>query len=260
MNHILHRVGGAATAFFILAALPAAADDAVVRQRVLDRITKSKLLSEGVIQVSAERGAVILEGAVTTVAARREAEHAARKEAKVVENRIRVVPLERTDAEIEKDVRSAILRTPFYGVYDSVDMGVDHGVVTLAGSVYRPNRKDDIEAAVARVPGVRAIDSRVAVQSVSFFDDQLRRELYTRIYGSLAFAQYSNRANPPIRIVVDHGRVTLSGYVQSNVDRVLLENVARQTLAFDVVNKLLLDGETPQDARPAALEGPAIEI
>jgi osmotically-inducible protein OsmY len=244
----------------LLAAMPALADDAGLQERVEGRLAKSKLLSEGAITVEISGGAVVLDGAVTTLAARQEAEKAARKEAKVVENRLRVVPEERTDADVEKDVRSAILKTPFYGVYDSVEMGVENGVVTLAGSVYRPNRKDDIESAVARVKGVRDIESRIAVQSVSLFDDQLRRQIYARIYGNFTFAQYSNRANPPIRIVVDRGRVTLTGWVQNNVDRALVENVARGTLAFDVVNHLHVDGETPQDAKPAVMEGPAINI
>jgi osmotically-inducible protein OsmY len=260
MNHTLHRVTGAAAAIFILAALPAAADDRDVKQRVLDRLAKSKLVSEGAVEVSADQGAVILEGAVTTVAARREAERAARKESKVVENRLRVLPEQRTDAQITKDVRKAILRYPNYGVFDSVELGVDNGVVTLAGSVYRPNRKSDLDAAVARVAGVRAIENQISVQSLSPFDDQLRRQIYARIYGSIDFAQYSNRANPPIRIIVDRGRVTLTGFVQSPVERVQIESIARQTLAFDVVSKLHVDGEQPEDAKPAPIEGPALEI
>lgn len=251
-------IGTAMVALF--ASMPALAAEATLKERVESRLAKSKVLSEGAVSVEVDGGAVVLEGAVTTVAARQEAEKAARKEARVVENRLRVVPEERADADIEKDVRSAILRTPYYGVYDSVEMGIDNGVVTLAGSVYRANRKSDIESAVARVNGVRRIDSRIAVQSVSFFDDQLRRQIYSRIYGNFTFAQYSNRANPPVRIVVDRGRVTLTGWVQNNVDRALMENVARGTLAFDVVNHIHVDGETPQDAKPAVMEGPAIEI
>jgi len=260
MNRTFHRVTGAAAAIVILAALPSAADERDVKQRVLDRLAKSKLASEGAVQVSAEQGAVILDGAVTTVAARREAERAARKESKVVENRLRVVPEERTDAQITKDVRSAILRYPNYGVFDSVELGVDKGVVTLAGSVYRPNRKSDLDAAVARVAGVREIDNQIGVQSLSPFDDRLRREIYAQIYGSIDFVQYSNNANPPIRIIVDRGRVTLTGFVRSPVDRVQIESIARQTLAFDVVNKLHVDGEKPEDAKPVPLAGTAIDI
>jgi len=260
MSQTFHRVTGAAAAIFFLAALPSAADETDVRQRVLDRLERSKLLSEGAVEVKAEQGAVILDGAVTTVAARREAERAARKESKVVENRLRVVPEERTDAQITKDVRDAILRYPNYGVFDSVELGVEKGVVTLAGSVYRPNRKSDLDAAVARVAGVREVDNRIAVQPLSPFDDRLRREIYAQIYGSIDFAQYSNYANPPIRIVVDGGRVTLTGFVQTNVDRALIESIARQTLAFDVVNKLHVDGEKPEDAKPQPLDGTAIDI
>ncbi len=260
MNHTLHRMTGAAAAIFLLAALPATADDNDVRQRVLERLAKSKSVSQGAVEVSAAQGVVILDGAVTTLAARREAERSARKESKLVENRLRVVPEERTDVQITKDVRSAILRYPYYGVFDSVELGVVNGVVTLAGSVYRPNRKSDLDAAVAKVAGVLAIDNRISVQSLSLFDDRLRREIYAQVYGSLDFAQYAHRANPPIRIIVDRGRVTLTGFVQSPVERVKIESIARQTLAFDVVNRLHLDGEQPGGDRPVPLEGPAIEL
>jgi osmotically-inducible protein OsmY len=50
-------------------------------------------------------------------------------------------------------------------------------------------------------------------------------------------------ANPPIHIVVDHGRVTLTGVVQSNVDRMLARSLATQFGAFSVTNALKTDAE-----------------
>lgn len=246
----LYFVGAAVLIF--AAAVPLRADDLELEKKVEARLEKTKLASEGEILVSAKNGAVVLDGAVATLAARLEAEKAARKEAKVVENRLRVVPEERTDAEITKDVRSAILRYPFYTVFDSIDLKVEGGKVTLAGSVLRENRRNDVEAAVSKVAGVRELENDITVQPVSLFDDQLRRELYRRIYGSDDFVQYSTMANPPIRIVVDRGRVTLSGYVNSPVQRAVLDSIARQTLAFDVVNNVRIDGEKPEDSAPAA--------
>ena len=242
-------------AALILAALPAVADDAL-KAKVEARLEKAKVMQQGDVRVTADNGTVVLEGAVTTLAARREAERQAKKEAKAVENRLRVVPEERTDNEIVKDVRQAVLRYAFYTVFDSVEVGVDDGVVVLAGSVYRPNRKEDIESLVAEVRGVREIRNAIKVQPASIFDDRLRRQLYRQIYGSEDFVQYANRANPPIRIVVDRGRVTLTGYVGSNVERALVDSIARQSLAFDVKNELKVDGEDtkePKKKTPAPL-------
>jgi osmotically-inducible protein OsmY len=250
---------GPAAAFILAAALPALGDDATLRSKVEARLEKAKVTREGDVKVQVDRGTVILDGAVTTLSARREAERQAKKEAKVVENRLRVVPDERTDNEIVKDVRSAILRYPFYSVFDSIEVGVEDGVVLLQGSVYRPNRKQDIESLVAEVRGVREIRNNVSVQSVSIFDDRLRRQLYRQIYGSEDFVQYANRANPPIRIVVDRGRVTLTGYVTSNVERALIDSIARQSLAFDVKNEIKVDGEDTREKKKTPAPAPTTE-
>jgi hypothetical protein len=50
--------------------------------------------------------------------------------------------------------------------------------------------------------------------------------------------------------VVDNGRVTLTGWVNSNVDRQVFGVLARSTLAFDVDNKIKVDGETPEQDQP----------
>ena len=50
-------------------------------------------------------------------------------------------------------------------------------------------------------------------------------------------------ANPPIHIVVERGRVTLSGVVNSEVERVLARSLASDSLAFSVTNDLRTDAE-----------------
>jgi osmotically-inducible protein OsmY len=49
--------------------------------------------------------------------------------------------------------------------------------------------------------------------------------------------------NPPIHIVVEHGRVTLTGVVQSDVDRMLARSLATQFGALSVTNALKTDAE-----------------
>jgi osmotically-inducible protein OsmY len=49
--------------------------------------------------------------------------------------------------------------------------------------------------------------------------------------------------NPPIHIVVERGRVTLTGVVGSNVDRMLARSLATQFGAFSVTNELKTDAE-----------------
>jgi len=149
----------------------------------------------------------------------------------------------RKDSEIRKDVESQILRYPWYTVFDSIEAGVQDGVVILRGSVNQPYRKSDIEKRIARIPGVKELRSEIEVQGVSMFDDRLRRELVYRIYGDERFVRYAHWAHPPVRIIVDRGRVTLTGYVGSAVEQQLLGHIARGTLSFGVDNQVKLESE-----------------
>jgi hyperosmotically inducible periplasmic protein len=232
-----------------LGALPAAADDAATRGRIEARLQKAGLDREAEITVDVRGDRAVLSGAVTTVHARNVAEKAALKEVRGVDNRLRVLPETRSDAQIVTEVREAILRYPRYSVFDSVSFAVQDGVVVLQGSVQQPDRRSDIEDRVARVAGVREVRNEIRVQSVSLFDDQLRRQLYRAIYGD-RLAPYASMADPPVRILVDRGRVTLTGYVNSAVDQALLGHIARETLAFSVDNRIKVDGEERKEARP----------
>jgi osmotically-inducible protein OsmY len=49
--------------------------------------------------------------------------------------------------------------------------------------------------------------------------------------------------NPPIHIVVEHGRVTLTGVVQSEVDRALARSLASGRGEFTVTNELKTEQE-----------------
>jgi len=232
--------------------LPAFADDAAIQKKIEERFEKQKISTEGDVFVSVKNGQATLTGGVTTVAAQRQAEKLARKDAKFVENLISVVPETRPDADIKKDVLHALQRNPHLGVFDSIEYGVDKGVVLLQGSVLRPNFKDEVEYAVTVIPGVREVRDNISVQGLSPFDESLRQQIYRQVYGRLDSALAGrDGSNPPVRIVVDGGRVTLTGYVNSNLDRVLIGNIARSTLAFAVDNRIKVDGEPPTvDSKP----------
>ena len=244
-------------------ALPAlAGDDATTQQKIEARLAKAKLQSEGQIDVSVKNGSAVLTGGVTTVAAQREAQRLARKEAKFVENRVEVIPAPRPDADIVKDIRREILSYPRLTAFDSIDFGVDQGHVVLSGSVLWGYRRDDVENAVTRIAGVRSVKDDIGIQDASPFDAQLRGQIYARIYGGVGavLPGAGERTDAPVRIVVDHGKVILTGYVNSEVDRTLVGLAARDTLAFDVDNRVKLDGEPPAvDSKPKTT-GPGVEI
>src|SRR3989442_15864611 len=150
------RTGGAALFASLLFITPALADDAAVRQRIEARLAKAHLLEQGDVLVEVQGGAAVLSGFTLTVDAKRAAEKAARKETKTVENRLRVVPAEKkTDAEVQKAIVDTIVGYVHYGVFDSVGVGGDDGVVTLVGSGYPPWRRAELEGRVARLAGGR---------------------------------------------------------------------------------------------------------
>ncbi len=121
--------------------------------------------------------------------------------------------------------------------------GLARNFALIAGSVNQPYRKSDIERRVAKVPGLRAVRNLIRVQPPSAMDDRLRRELFRRIYGGDAMVPVASLVNPPVRIVVEHGRVTLTGVVTSRVDQVKVGIAARETLALRVDNRVEVESE-----------------
>jgi osmotically-inducible protein OsmY len=74
----------------------------------------------------------------------------------------------------------------------------------------------------------------------------LRVAIANAIYSDPAFDNYS-RVDPPIRVIVNNGHVTLVGYVRSQIELIKAESAARGVfgvLAFD--SKVQLIGKASQ--------------
>lgn len=149
----------------------------------------------------------------------------------------------RKDLQIFRDVSAAVNRYTQFTIFDSIDATVTGGHVVLTGWVTMPFKKDDIERRVSNVAGVTGVDNQIRALPVSQFDDELRFRIARAIYGNSAFWNYAAMANPPIHIVVNGGRVTLQGVVQSNVERQLARSLATGFAAFEVKNELKTDEE-----------------
>jgi osmotically-inducible protein OsmY len=148
------------------------------------------------------------------------------------------------DETIANEVAKRIRQYVFFTIYDDVEGSVRDGVVTLTGKVTMPYKASDLGDIVARVPGVREVDNKIATLPVSTFDDQLRVAIAGKIYRDPLFWNYAIQVNPPIHVVVENGHVTLTGVVNSEVERRKAEAVARTTFGvFSVNNKLRLDSE-----------------
>jgi hyperosmotically inducible protein len=151
--------------------------------------------------------------------------------------------VERKDFQVAKDIAKAVQRYTQFTIFDDVSANVKDGAVTLTGKVTMPYKREDIEKRIAKVDGVRSVNDQISVLPVSQFDDELRYRIARSIYNNSNFWNYAVMPNPPIHIVVEHGRVTLTGVVQSNVDRMLARSLATQFGALSVTNALKTDAE-----------------
>jgi hyperosmotically inducible protein len=147
-------------------------------------------------------------------------------------------PAARKDFQILQDVSVAVNRYVYFTIFDDVSADVQGGVVTLTGKVTMPYKSDEIEKRVSRVQGVSSVVNRISALPVSGFDDDLRFRIARSIYGNPNFWNYAVMMNPPIHIVVERGRVTLTGVVQSEVDRALARVLAAQFGAMSIKNEL----------------------
>ena len=147
------------------------------------------------------------------------------------------------DFQIFQDVSKQVLRYPQFTIFDSISAEVVDGVVTLNGKVTMPYKRNDIERRIAEVSGVKQVNNEITVLPVSMFDDDLRFQIARALYGNSNFWRYGSMVNPPIHIIVENGRVTLEGVVNSNIDRMLARSIASSFDAFDVTNNLKTDAE-----------------
>jgi osmotically-inducible protein OsmY len=147
------------------------------------------------------------------------------------------------DLRILDDVAATVNASPHFTIFDDVNVSVDTGVVTLSGKVTMGYKRDELQKRAAGVAGVRHVVDELTVLPASLFDDELRQQIARAIYGNSNFWHYAVMANPPIHIVVDRSRVTLTGVVRSEVDRRLAQALATQFGALSVTNDLKTDTE-----------------
>ena len=156
-------------------------------------------------------------------------------------------PAERKNLQVLNDISTTVNRYAYFTIFDDVRAEVRNGVVTLDGWVTMPYKKDDLAKRVAKVDGVTTVVNKIEVLPVSTWDQQLRYRIARAIYGNPHFWNYGASANPSIHIIVERGRVTLTGVVQSDVDRMLARSLVNQPGVFSVTNHL----QTVAEARDA---------
>jgi len=150
--------------------------------------------------------------------------------------------------DLFKRVQEHVLRYSFFTIFDDVSAEiVQNGHVVLTGHVLGDHKKEDIAKRVKSVDGVTNLINNIQVLPASQLDDHLRYQVARVIYSNPNFWHYFSRNNPSIHIVVKRGHVTLTGVVDTEVDRTLAGSLATQFDAFSVTNNLRLRSEVAAD-------------
>jgi hyperosmotically inducible periplasmic protein len=145
---------------------------------------------------------------------------------------------------IEQNVRRQILRMPRYEVFDYIGYKVNGSTVTLYGKVRNAINKSEAENRVEDIPGVTSVVNNIEVLPVGSFDESIRRNLYARISRTGGLSRYLWTVNPPVRLIVDRGHVTLEGYVANKGDFNAMNIVANGVSGvFSVTNNLKIDSD-----------------
>jgi hyperosmotically inducible periplasmic protein len=124
------------------------------------------------------------------------------------------------------ELRRAVDTCPQLGIFDEVSVQVESGIALLAGRVTSAEKKHDIAARAAGIPGITSVRNHVVVLPASPEDDELRYRIARAVYGHPTFWKHASSPNPPIHIIVEHGHVTLTGVVQSPSERALARALA----------------------------------
>jgi hypothetical protein len=168
------------------------------------------------------------------------------------------------DQQTIENIREALLRLPYYGVFDFLAFQYEKGTLTLSGFVYQPSLKREVVGALRRVPRVDDVVDKIEELSVSPNDDRIRWQTFHKIYDDSALSRYAPGGGLsrfdrrfemgrfpgmqpfgtyPIHIIVRKGRTLLLGIVDSESDKTIAGVRAREVPGtFAVENELVVAG------------------
>jgi hyperosmotically inducible periplasmic protein len=143
--------------------------------------------------------------------------------------------------KIAKEVRHELLMLPYYSLFDDLGYTVQGRTVTLTGSLTSQDAitKTDAEIAVKKIEGVEKVVNNIEVLPPSGADDAVRHRTYEKLMRTGGLSRYFWEAAPSIHIIVRNQRVTLAGFVISEMDK-NMAGIAAKTVpgVFEVTNNL----------------------
>lgn len=227
------------------AAQAAAAKDQQLQAEVQQKIAKKKDM--GQVRVQVEDRVAKLSGSVPNLRAKLEAANQARGVDGVdgVINQVAVDTETVPDAQLQREIADRLTydRMGMGQTFNALTLGVHHGVVTVGGQVRDYPDRDSAVDIIVDTKGVKGVIDNINVAPLSPMDDQIRLAAARAIYGNPSMIRYANDPAHPIRILVENGRVTLVGVVDSQVDKSVAGNAVRGLPGvLNVKNDLVVAG------------------
>ncbi len=179
---------------------------AIEAELVLDDAVESHL-----IDVSSKDGIVTLAGRVDNILSKERAARIAEtiKGVRAVINNITVVPVERSDQEVQRDAESALLEDPATESYE-IGVVVEDGKVVLTGTVESWQEKMLAEKVVKSVRGVKEIDNNIGIEyKTERTDFEIKQDIERNLENDIWVDDVL------IDVAVQNGGVELSGTVGS---------------------------------------------
>jgi osmotically-inducible protein OsmY len=198
--------------------------DRGIRTALLDKFYWDPAVGTSDLGVQVDDGVVTLTGDVDTCAVKLAAEDDARrmKGVRAVANNLTVrILLTDNDTDIRKSAANALAanRTVPTG---AIDVTVQNGKVTLRGEVDRLSQRNSATNTVRNVRSVRDVVNLIHVKQPNVSRDLVASEIKE------ALVRAAEIDADRIRVQVDGGQVTLSGAVQSLLEKRESECAARR--------------------------------
>jgi osmotically-inducible protein OsmY len=212
-------------------------NDHEILRAVESALTHDGRVDASQVHVHVESNVVTLGGTVDRLRSKQAAEEDARNTLGVwdVKNSIRVrSDPRRSSAEVQQALRLALARDRYLSEYD-LTVAVEEGRAALNGTVRSEFDKRRAESVASSIRGVSEVQNELTVKSAvpkPVLDLQLKYRIKNRLYWSPLIDDNE------ITVVVDDGRVTLTGVVDSPNSFEVVARIARQAGAKQVSNRI----------------------
>jgi len=196
--------------------------DKGINMAVYAEILSDEAVSSHLLIVNTEDGIVTLTGSVDNILARDRAISIAQsiKGVRSVIDKMEVKAVERSDLQMQKDVKEALLHDPATDSYE-IGVQVNEGIVTLSGTVDSYAEWSLCSQVAKSVMGVKKIRNII---EVDYREERAAHEIKTDIEGRIGSDVRIDSGLIDVEVI--DGNVTLKGTVGSLKEKLLAENDA----------------------------------